>query len=521
MAAIRTHLPKQARTTRHRKGTPASAPRRQNRDRSAPCSVHKPGFRNLRPFQKVFLRNAMAPGIHTSALSLPRGNGKSSLAAFLASQIMSVGEPLFEPGTESVVVAGSLEQGRIIFRVLRSLLEARPGYSFQDSANRIGVWHRETNTRLRLIGSNGRNAFGFLGVRWVLADEPGAWQTVGGELMYDAIQTAMGKPDSELRAMYLGTLAPSTSGWWREMVEGGSHGSTYVQLLQGDKERWDQWAEIRRVNPLTAVSADFRRKLLEERDAARKDSRLKARFMSYRLNLPTADEAELLLTPDDWQRVCGRPVPDRNGRPIVGVDLGQGRAWSAATAAWHSGRLEAVAMAPGIPSIEDQERRDRVPRGTYQRLVDEGTLRVAEGKRVPPVKAFVGMVKDRWGRPRRMVADRFRYADLEDETRALGVRLESRQTRWSECSSDIRSLRRLAMDGPLACEPESRLLLTASLSAALVKNDDQGSCRLVKRDAHNNTGRDDVAAALVLTVGAVDRLPAPAPRRPLRTAIVR
>ena len=44
-----------------------------------------------------------------------------------------------------------------------------------------------------------------------------------------------------------------------------------------------------------------------------------------------------------------------------------------------------------------------------------------------------------------------------------------------------------------------------------VKTDDQGSVRLVKKGA-NNTGRDDVAAALVLAAGALSR--APAPRRP-------
>ena len=81
---------------------------------------------------------------------------------------------------------------------------------------------------------------------------------------------------------------------------------------------------------MTAVSAEFRKKLLQERDAARRDSRLKARFLSYRLNIPSADEATMLLTVDDWQRVLDRPVAERAGRPIFAYDLGGGRAWSAA-----------------------------------------------------------------------------------------------------------------------------------------------------------------------------------------------
>ena len=50
-----------------------------------------------------------------------------------------------------------------------------------------------------------------------------------------------------------------------------------------------------------------------------------------------------------------------------------------------------------------------------------------------------------------------------------------RVTRWSEASEDIRAVRKIAADGPLACEESSRLLVAASLSAAMVKNDDQGS----------------------------------------------
>ena len=83
-----------------------------------------------------------------------------------------------------------------------------------------------------------------------------------------------------MKAIFLGTLAPAQGGWWHDMVNAGSRGSTYVQKLQGDPAKWDKWSEIKRVNPLTAISEPFRKRLLEERDAARSDTRLKARFLS-------------------------------------------------------------------------------------------------------------------------------------------------------------------------------------------------------------------------------------------------
>ena len=50
--------------------------------------------------------------------------------------------------------------------------------------------------------------------------------------------------------------------------------------------------------------------------------------------------------------------------------------------AWPSGRLEAFAWIPGIPSMADQERRDGLPRGTLARLVEDRVVAVAEGQRV-------------------------------------------------------------------------------------------------------------------------------------------
>ena len=284
--------------------------------------------------------------------------------------------------------------------------------------------------------------------------------------------------------------------------------------LQGDPKKWDQWPEIRpRCNPLTAVSETFRKKLLAERDAGRKDSRLRARFCSYRLNVPTQDSASMLLTVENFKMMCSRAVPPRLGRPIVGLDMGSGRAWSAACCVFRSGRIEALAVCPGIPSVQDQEKRDLQPAGSYQRLVDAGVLTPAPGVRVPSAKALVDAIKAKWGRPLFIVCDRFRLADVEDTE--PGCRIVPRVSRWSEAASDIRALRSGAADGGLAVAEDSRDLLAASLSVAQVRNDDQGNTRIVKRGS-NNCARDDVAVALTLAAGAAESTFKRLPARPIR-----
>ena len=456
----------------------------------------------LQPFQERFIAGATAPGVDTACLSLPRGNGKSWLAGNLAARALTPGDAFYVAGGETVLCAGSIEQARIVFRVARRILEPTGQYRFLDSATRCGITHKTTGTRLRVLGSNARTAFGFVDVPLVISDEPGAWEVNGGQLLHDAIQTAQGKPNSPLRAVYIGTLAPATRGWWLDLVTASTTLGTYVQALRGDPEKWDSWAEIKRCNPLVKISELFAAKLKQERDAARRDSRLKARFLSYRLNAPMQDEASMLLGVPDWNRALAREVPDPDGLPVVGVDLGGGRAWSAAVAGWPNGRVEAVAVCPGIPDIEAQEKRDRAPAGLYRKLIETGRLIVAEGLRVPNPAQLMTAATDLWGGYRLVVADTFRGPELRDVAEAPVV---TRRARWSEASEDIRALRKWTLDEGMAVEDQSRHLLTASLAEALVKNDESGNFRLVKRDRGNNTGRDDVAAALVLVAGELAR----------------
>ena len=113
---------------------------------------------------------------------------------------------------------------------------------------------------------------------------------------------------------------------------------------------------------------------------------------------------------------------------------------------WRNGRTEAVA--PGIPDLSAQEKRDRVSAGSYRKLAQGGSLRVAEGLRVQPPGQLWALVRERWGQPELIVCDRFRLPELQDCVN--GTPVVPRVTRWSEASEDIRALRRMALDGPLA-----------------------------------------------------------------------
>ena len=117
-----------------------------------------------------------------------------------------------------------------------------------------------------------------------------------------------------------------------------------------------------------------------------------------------------------------------------------------------------MALTPGVPSLAEQERRDRVPGGTYQALAATGALHIAEGLRVPAPAQLVAAAREEWGAFEQVVCDRFRLFELMDVVDGPVV---PRVSRWSEAAFDIRSLRKLAKDGPLSVAESSRPLLAA------------------------------------------------------------
>ena len=461
---------------------------------------------DLRPFQKRFIKGAFAPGIRRAALCLSRGQGKSTLAAHILQRCLTEGDTLNVPGAEYILLAQSLEGAKLVFQPLREALGDGGDYRYAESTTRMSILHKASGTSLRVISSKGKSAMG-LGARnpLVIADEVGSWEV--NSLMHDALEGALGKPDSDMRIIYLSTLAPEgvEGHWWHSLVTGGSTDDTFVMSLRGDLEKWDQASEIRRVNPLKWHYPASRKTLLAERDKAREDPRLKAFFCSYWLNAPSRDESETLLTLSDWQLAVAREPGSRDGQPIVGLDMGQNRAWCGAIAIYPSGLIDAVAMCPGIPSIEQQERRDIVDKGSYAKLVHLGLLRPADDLRVPEARMVLDMILEQWGKPSLLISDRARAEEVKDAIKGR-VKHEVRVTRWFQAADDVRALRKCVKDGPFSVNPDARLLIEASLAVAKIKNDDQGSFHLVKNGTANKS-RDDIAAALTLGAGAWTRKP--------------
>ena len=459
---------------------------------------------DLRPFQRRFLRSLRSLRAWRSRRSVClRGNRvrRHSWLTWRLEVAHAWRSAVRALGVERPDCWQHQTESRPGFRLARTEL-GEDGYRYEDSNQAVKILHRDSQTRLDVHAANAKTALGWLGARLILVDE-GA--VVSGDL-WDAIATTSGK--SETTIIIAGTLAPSgRDDWWPKLVKRGSGPGVHVTVMQGDADTWDTWATIRKCNPLAGVNPRLRKTLLRERDEARRDDRLRARFLSLRLNLPTRTDERELIPAHQWEAVLDRPVPPRDGPAVLGLDLGASRSWSAAALWWRNGRAEVYASIPGIPDLDVQERSLGFGRGMLRSMVDRGVVAIAEGKRVADIDVLLDRLPaaDVQG----VVADRFLYGATAD---ALAARryppVEWRVGQWSTATEDLASFRRYVLDGPLAVAHECRALATLGMHEAEVERDTSGNVRLHKRDWRR---RDDVAAALLLAGGAVRRWPVAAP----------
>ena len=134
------------------------------------------------PWQRRFIRGAFAPGVQSAALSVARGNGKTSLLSAIACATLD--GPLAVPRGETIIVASSFEQAKIGFEHIVAFmgdkLADRRRWKVWDTAQQARIEDRSTGARVRCIGSDPRRAHG-LAPTLVLADEGSQWPPTTAE----------------------------------------------------------------------------------------------------------------------------------------------------------------------------------------------------------------------------------------------------------------------------------------------------------------------------------------------------
>ena len=471
----------------------------------------------LLPWEKRFIRGMLSRP--TSALSCGRGNGKSSLISSIA--CAAVDGPLAQPRAEVSVIASSFDQGRIIFEAALAMLaekvEADPGaWRIQDSANRATLEYRPTGSRLRCLGSDPRRAQG-LQSALLIGDEAAEWPHLQTEKMRSAIETAKGKIPGA-RVAYLGTRSENPDHWYETLLQGGTTASTYVQMHAagaddppGHRRTW------RKANPSIDAMPHLEQAIRDEYRAAMRSESMMRAFKSKRLNMGTGETSrESLIDAETWRDAEVDIEPAAVGGYILGVDVSGGAALSAAAAYWPAtGRVRALACFPRQPSLEARAKFDGAGE-VYEAMHADGDLILA-GEHVPDLEALLREVLDRWGKPRRIIADGYHLKHVQEALQAVSfpmASLEQTFMGWKYATPLINRMQRMVASGRV--HPPRRLIFRHALSEATVAVDSAGNRKLAKntQGGRRQRFRDDVAAALLLAIGsAPESVEAPRRRR--------
>ena len=284
--------------------------------------------------------------------------------------------PLVEPRAESVIVASSFEQGMVAFRhtlaFLQPAIEAEPRrFRIQDSVNRASITCRRTGAMLRCIGSDPARAHG-LAPKLIILDESAQFPEGNVHRMIAALETARGKI-SDSRMLWLGTRPNTAVHPFEKMLEGGAD---FVQRHAAEKT--DNPFSIRtwrKANPGLDAMPDLLAVIRREAEKAKKDADKLASFKSLRLNMGVSDTVErFVLSADVWESI-ERTDAEREGRYVLGIDLGANASMTAASAYWpeYGGRLEVLGLFPENPPLSERGLTDGVG-DLYTRAFDRGEL---------------------------------------------------------------------------------------------------------------------------------------------------
>ena len=429
----------------------------------------------LRKWQRAIVRAVLAPGIRTAVVAIPRGNGKSTLAAALGLWALVDGPE----GAEVPIVAGVSErQARIAFNTARRMvqLDAELSARVQIFQDKLVMPHHDA-TLFPLPA----DADAILGANptCTIIDELGVIDAD----VFDAMRLASGKR-AESTLLAIGTPPSDPDSIMRTLVEHGREGDDPTFCLieyaadpaasVDDREAWKQ------ANP---ALGDF---LYEDGMATEARTVRESAFRQFRLGQWPTGPADQWMTAELWaSRAVARSVP-AGATVVLALDGSFSQDCTALVACEvaETPHLDVVGLWEN-PSASDESYRVDV-------LDVEDTIRDA---------------CRRW-RVLEVTADPFRWQRslqvLADERLPVTEYPQSPSRMTPACSGFYEAV----IEGTLTHSGDKRL--ARHVANAVLRTDSRGA-RIVKESKHSRRRIDLAVAAVMAHSRAVDLARRPAP----------
>ncbi|ARN83469.1 terminase [Methylocystis bryophila] len=474
----------------------------------------------LAPYQKSFVKGALAPSMSAACLSVGRGNGKSALSSGLALAEL-VGVFGDQPKREVILAARTRDQGRICWSFAEGLSRSLPEEMQEQLIFRRGArleieFAGNGGGILRVIAADGRSALGSAPTLAIL-DERGHWERDKGDALEHALLSGLGKRGG--RALIISTSAADDAHPFSKWIDDPQEGVYRQEHRPSPGLPADDLESLLLANPGSKAGIGSSQEWLQAqaRRAIKRGGSALTTFRLYNRNERVSGETrDLLLTVDEWVGCETADLPPRQGQCVVGIDLGGSASMTAAAFYWPaSGRLECLGTFPSKPSLLDRGQNDGVS-GRYVEMQERGELSTLGDQTVPVAPWLVEVMRHVEDEPiAALTADRYKQSELGEALQRAGVRapIVWRGQGFRDGGEDCERFRRACFDGRVKAKPS--LLLRSAFADAVTLRDPANNLKLAK--ARSN-GRIDAAAATVLAVAEGARI-AGRPARQARAAL--
>lgn len=482
-----------------------------------PEGPHAGNRLRLAPFQKQFVRGALAPATNVACLSIGRGNAKTALSAGVALGAL-IGEWDTQPNREILIAARTRDQARVAWNFVAGL-----SHSLSEDVQRGLTFRRAPRLEIeydgdggghivKVIAADGKSALGSAPTL-CLMDERGHWQRDKGDELEHALLSGLGKRGG--KALIISTCAPDDSHPFSKWLDEGAEGVYRQEHRPSPGLPADDVESLLIANPGAehGIGSSLEWLRAAARRAIMRGGSSLTSFRLYNRNERVSGETrDMLLRVDEWLNCESAELPPRQGPVVIGIDLGGSASMSAAAFYWpETGRLECLGCFPSRPSLADRGAGDGCG-NRYVEMQSRGELSTLGEMTVPVATWLVDTLRHVDGQLiAALVADRYKQSELGEAIGRAGIRAPIiwRGQGFRDGGEDCERFRRACFDGRVKSAPS--LLLRSAFADAVTLRDPANNLKLAK--ARSN-GRIDAAAATVLAVAEGMRIAG----RPQRTA---
>ena len=463
----------------------------------------------LAPFQRQFVKGALAKSTSVAALSIGRGNAKTALSSGLGLGAL-LGEIDAQPRREIVIAAKTRDQGRIAWNFVAGFAQSLP-----EETQKALIFRRAPRLEiefegdggghvLRVLASDAKNALGGAPTLAIL-DERGHWDRDRGDALEHALLSGLGKRGG--RAVLISTSAPDDSHPFSKWLDEEQPGVYRQEHRPAPGLPADDLESLLIANPGAqhGIGSSLEWLQAQARRAIARGGSTLTTFRLYNRNERVSGETrDLLLTVDEWLRCETDDLPPREGPVVIGIDLGGSASMTAAAFYWpQTGRLECLGWFPAQPSLLDRGAADGVG-SRYSEMSSRGELSTLGNATVPVAPWLSEVMRHVEGEPiAALIADRYKQSELGEAINAASIRVPViwRGFGFRDGNEDCDRFKRACFDGRV--KAKQSLLLRSAFSDAVTLRDPANNMKLAKA---RSTGRIDAASASVLAVAEGARI---------------